>query len=124
MPTAHARARRSVATASCLAIAAALTLGFDLDRGELACEQVAVHLLDCCPDLVLPRWSCIQEGGCERAGEATIVAEEESECLRAMECSDIGEREVCERLEQRILAVEAVDGPSIRALYEEDWLCD
>lgn len=103
---------------------APLTLGFDLDRGELACERAALHLLDCCPELSLPRWGCIQQGGCDREADGTVVAREESDCLREASCDDLDARGVCTRLEARIEAVQEVDGPSIQALYEEDWLCD
>ena len=100
------------------------SLGFDLDRGELKCEQAAAHLADCCPELVFRREACIQEGGCSRERDATLVASEESDCLRAESCDELVSRGVCERLEARQLEWERVDGPSIHVLYEEDWLCD
>ncbi|MBK6516743.1 MAG: hypothetical protein IPG04_22190 [Polyangiaceae bacterium] len=103
---------------------APLTLGFDLDRGELACERAAVHLQGCCPALVLPRWGCIQEGGCERETDGTVVALDESDCLREASCDELAARDVCERLAARVRAVQEIDGPTIQALYEEDWLCD
>ena len=100
------------------------SLGFDLDRGELKCEQAAAHLADCCPDVVFTRQSCIQEGGCSRGEDATLVASEESDCLRAESCDELESRGICERLLARQTEWERPDGPSIQALYEEDWLCD
>ncbi|NUP10984.1 MAG: hypothetical protein HOW73_33475 [Polyangiaceae bacterium] len=106
-----------------LAIASG-SLGFDLDRGELACEQAAQHLMDCCPELQLPRWTCIQEGGCTRELDGTLIAEGESDCLRSMECAEIAAAEVCERLAARIEAEADPQGPPLYQLYQEDWLCD
>lgn len=100
------------------------SLGFDLDRGELKCEQAAAHLAECCPDFVFRRDSCIQEGGCTREEDSMLVASEESDCLRAESCDELVARGVCERLETRQAEWQRVDGPSIQALYEEDWLCD
>jgi hypothetical protein len=100
------------------------SLGFDLDRGELKCEQAAVHLAECCPDVFFRQDSCIQEGGCARTEDATLVASDESDCLRAESCDEVTARGVCERLATRIQRWEAIDGPPIQALYEEDWLCD
>jgi hypothetical protein len=118
------RARRPYALAGLLVIAGPLLVGFDLDRGELACEQAAAHLSTCCPDLVFPRWSCVQEGGCTRETDGTLIAEEESECLREESCDAIVGRQICERVEARARAVEDIDGPSIQSLYEQDWLCE
>lgn len=100
------------------------SLGFDLDRGELKCEQAAVHLAECCPDFVFGRSGCIQEGGCSREEDGTLVASEESDCLRAESCDELVARGVCERLVNRQEEWERSDGPPIQALYEEDWLCD
>ncbi len=100
------------------------SLGFDLDRGELKCEQAAVHLSECCPDVVLVRSSCIQEGGCGRSEESTIVTMEESDCIRSSSCDELAEQGLCERLQARIDLLEDPDGPSIQTLYQEDSLCD
>ena len=99
-------------------------LGFGLDKGELACEQAAVHLQECCPDFDITTMDCTQEGGCTRRREATAVAEEESECIRAASCDDIVARRVCERLDARVVEAAEGGGPDIGELYRADWLCD
>jgi len=118
-------ARRSLSALVATAVVLLFfSLGFDLDRGELKCEQAAVHLAECCPEVVFDRASCIQEGGCERDGDSMLVASDESDCLRAESCDELLARNVCERLRTRKVEWERTDGPSIQKLYEEDWLCD
>jgi hypothetical protein len=119
------QARRSLSALVATAVVLLFfSLGFDLDRGELKCEQAAAHLAECCPEVVFRRDSCIQEGGCSREHDATLVASAESDCLRAESCDELVARGVCERIEERQNDWERVDGPSIQVLYEEDWLCD
>lgn len=119
------KARRSLSALVAAAVVLLFfSLGFDLDRGELKCEQAAVHLAECCPEVAFTRESCIQEGGCSREGESTLVTAEESDCLRAESCDELVARRVCDRLNVRQNEWERVDGPSIQALYEEDWLCE
>jgi hypothetical protein len=101
-----------------------LLLGFGLDKGELACEQAAVHLQDCCPDFDITTMDCTQEGGCSRRRESTAVALEESECIQAAPCEDIVARRVCERLDARVIEAAEGGGPDIGELYRADWLCD
>lgn len=103
---------------------ALFTLGFDLDRGELKCEQAAIALAECCPDLVFTRESCVQEGGCERDEEGTIVTMEESDCIREASCEDIVARNVCERLSARMGAARDPEGPGLGNLVEGDPLCE
>ncbi len=105
-------------------LVACLLLGFGLDAGELACEQAAAHLIECCPELDPTRMDCSQAGGCSRSEQATTVAEEESDCIRDSSCEDILARRVCERLDARIIAAGEAGGPSAVQLYEADWLCD
>jgi hypothetical protein len=120
-----ARFLRSSLAATGLALGALVTLGFGLDRGELKCEQGAAYLAECCPELDIGRMNCGQEGGCDREAEGTILAEEESECIRESPCGDIRARDVCGRLEVRIARThDAEEMPTMQELYEEDWLCD
>ncbi len=120
----NVNARRSLSALVFTAVLLLFSLGFDLDRGELKCEQAAAYLAECCPDVVFSRASCIQEGGCSRGEDAMLIASEESDCLRNASCDELQGRDVCERLLARQEAWESPDGPSIHTLYEEDWLCD
>lgn len=99
-------------------------LGFGLDKGELACEQAAIALQVCCPDLDVGRLDCTQVGGCSRRRESTAVTEEESTCIREASCEDILERRVCERLVSRVVEAGEAGGPTIGDLYEADPLCE
>lgn len=117
--------RRCAALAvALLAPLALVSLGFDLDRGELKCEQAAIALAECCPDLVFGRESCVQEGGCERDEEGTILTMEESDCLREDACEEIVARNVCERLRLRMGAARDPEGPGLGNLVEGDPLCE
>jgi hypothetical protein len=107
-----------------LGAACLVLLGFGLDKGELACEQAAVHLQECCPDFDVTRMDCTQEGGCTRTRESSAVAFEESECIRASSCEDIAARKVCERLDARVIEAAEGGGPDVNELYRMDWLCD
>lgn len=111
-------------TLGLLAGACLVLVGFGLDKGELACEQAAVHLSECCPDFDITRMDCTQEGGCTRTRESSAVALEESECIRAASCDDIKARRVCERLDVRVIEAAEGGGPDTSELYEVDWLCD
>ncbi|MFO0548347.1 MAG: hypothetical protein U0271_08175 [Polyangiaceae bacterium] len=120
----HARAWRRLFAAAALGPLILVLCGFDLDKGELKCEQAASKLAECCPDLDLGRLSCIQQGGCDRGPEGTLVSMEESDCIRASDCEDLASRDVCERIRARIESLEDPDGPTIQELYGEDPLCD
>ncbi len=113
-----------VSVVAVLSTLSLVLLGFGLDKGELACEQAAAHLLACCPDLDVTRMDCTQEGGCSRSGESTAVTLEESECLRGASCESIRERKVCERLDARVDEAGEAGGPSIGDLYQADPLCE
>lgn len=123
MPVSKITWRRRLALGS-LAPFVFLLLGFDLDEGELKCEQAAAHVQECCPDVTFPRLACIQQGGCDREEDETLVARDESDCLRDLSCDELAERDICARIAARIARVGDVDGPTIQELYEEDWLCE
>src|SRR4051812_18006692 len=97
--------------------------GFDLDRGELECEQAASHLEECCPELELTRLSCVQKGGCGREEEGTVISMHESECIRDASCDELVDAMICERIQYRIDSL--VDGgPTIRELRDRDPICE
>jgi hypothetical protein len=114
-------ARRTPYGAGLLALFFAL--GFDLDRGELLCEQTAAHLLECCPELQFDRTSCIQPGGCDRVDEETLVSSDESDCIQDLGCVEIAERDICGRIEERIALLDTPKGPTIQELYRADPVC-
>ena len=97
--------------------------GFDLDRGELRCEQAASHLEECCPDLEMSRLSCIQKGGCNRPTEGTHLTMEESDCIRDASCDDIQASMICERIQDRADSI-VDDGPTLADIRAKDPLCD
>lgn len=103
---------------------ALLLLGFGLDRGELGCEQATAHLAECCPGFPVERVGCIQEGGCEREAEGTLLTLAESECLTAFSCEEIRAGQRCERLLERLDALEDLEGPSLAELHAGDPLCE
>ncbi len=103
---------------------ALLLLGFGLDRGELGCEQATAHLAECCPGFPVERVGCIQEGGCEREAEGTLLTLAESECLIATSCEEIRADQRCERLLERLDALEDLEGPSLAQLHAGDPLCE
>lgn len=113
-----------LATAIVLFGTSLILCGFGLDKGELACEQAAVALQACCPDLDVTQMDCTQVGGCSRSRESTAVTVEESDCIRKSSCEDIRERRVCERLTSRVVEAGEAGGPTIGDLYEADPLCD
>jgi hypothetical protein len=111
-------------TVAVLAGVSLVSLGFGLDKGELACEQAAVQLQACCPDLDVTRMDCTQVGGCSRTRESTAVTLEESACIQESTCEDIRARRVCERLVTRVVEAGEAGGPNIGELYEADPLCE
>ncbi len=117
------RARQGVAALG-VVLALSLSLGFDLDRGELHCEQAANQLLECCPDLHLPYDACVQAGGCERANDDMILSDAEAKCLTHATCDQLEAAQTCTRLESRIEAFKETDGPSLAELYRLDDLCE
>lgn len=117
------RVRRGVAALG-LAVALAVSFGFDLDRGELHCEQAANQLFECCPDLHLPYDACVQAGGCERTSDDMILSDAEAKCLTHATCDQIAAADTCARIEARVEAFKETDGPSLAELYRLDDLCE
>lgn len=121
------RARRRALGALPVVALAPLSLvlfGFGLDRGELDCEKAVAHLVTCCPDLPADRVGCIQEGGCEREQDGTLMSEAESECLASASCAEVEAKGLCQALLQRNADLLDPEGPTLAELQEGDPLCE
>jgi hypothetical protein len=65
---------------------------------ELQCEEASAHLDNCCPHFDPTEVGCTH--GDLACGERDIrLTVDESQCLRSLDCEQIRERELCERVE-------------------------
>ena len=123
-PLARAALARAASAGAALAATTLFLFGFGLDEGELDCERAVAHVLECCPDFPAYLVDCMQEGGCDRERESTLVTETESDCITAASCEEVAERGLCGALLQRREDLRTPDGPTLAELQKGDPLCD
>lgn len=78
---------------------------------EFLCEEAAIHLEECCPDLEVGELDCTFSMGC---GSTTYpgLTPEESDCIRERPCDALREQGVCEKVQARRGPIEEDDLPT------------
>jgi len=71
-----------------------------LREDELECEEAMAHLDSCCPGFDLDQVECIHGFACDDVTPDLAVSE--SQCIRALDCEQIRERDLCERVPELV----------------------
>lgn len=85
---------------------------------ELACEETAVHLEDCCPAFDPIEIDCAFTSGCGDPGDEPFFTLEAASCLRALSCDELVASGSCDRL-QLVVDAQADDDLTVAVLGAE-----
>jgi hypothetical protein len=97
--------------AACLAALAFVLLG-SIREDEFQCEEAAIHLDDCCPELATQSIDCWYDpGGCGADPKPTMLSVRQSKCIRSLDCAALVDHGVCRDVEA-MLATSSATNPT------------
>lgn len=98
-------ARTPFGRVAILAWLAISVFGFSngIHEDDLACEQAAAHLIECCDNLSPSDFACDSAAGCN-SDRLSFVDVGDSECIQDRPCSDLRARGFCDASKYQVPA--------------------
>ena len=97
---------RAVPALVAVAVFGVLSTGATFREDEIECDHAASRLSECCPDLQARLLDCSYSQGCGSETYDPWLSIPESECIRSRDCREIETAGICERVAERITAIE------------------